>query len=82
MELASQLVLGALENRAPSLAERFARTIDIKHEHRHGGTEWIGLAAVAPFRRALKRTRNRGGILAREHASVEIQRVARLGDML
>jgi hypothetical protein len=52
--------------------QRSAGPVDVEGQHRHRGTEWVGLAAPAALRRALERTGNLMGIVQGEDAGLEI----------
>lgn len=51
----AQLVLGFLQPCAVGRGQVLAGAVDVEHQHRHGRSERIGLAALARFRRTLER---------------------------
>src|SRR5437016_5265448 len=78
-ELLAQFELGALQR---FLARRWkfpSGAIDVEGQHRQRRAIGTALAAAAAFRRALERARDPFWVPAREHALVEIERVAVLG---
>lgn len=77
-----QLVLRRLQPPALACRQRRTRSIDVEREHRHRRAERVRLAPSAPLRRALERPRDAAGIFPREHARIEIQRIARFCHML
>src|SRR5947208_10602442 len=78
-ELFAQLDLGALQRLLARCRKLAAGPIDVERQHRQRRAIGTALAAAAAFRRALERARDPLWIAAREHALVEIERVAVLG---
>ena len=67
---------------APLVRQRPARPIDVERQHRHGGTERRSLPARAGLGRLLLRERDPARVVEREHARLEIERVAFARDRL
>src|SRR5204863_10135913 len=70
------------ERLAPSLRELFAGAVDVERQHRHRRAIRLALPSMAPLRRPFERARDGARIGAGEHSAIEIERVARLRDML
>src|SRR5690242_6038477 len=75
-----ELNLGALLNALLFLGKARTRPIDVKRQHRHGGTIRFGSAAVTGLGRALERERNAARIGLFENVGFEVQRVAVAGN--
>lgn len=77
-----QFFFGLFESLALGLRQIFSCPVDVEVQHRHGGAERIGLAALAVFSGLLERFGNPPRVVVGEYARFEIQRIAALGNPL
>jgi predicted outer membrane protein len=81
VEQPAQLHLGALEDVTALRRETPSGAVDVKIEHRHRRAERLGLAPPTLERRSFQGCGDGAGRTPREHARLEIERIARLHDL-